>query len=241
MIFRPRCAAAPPRSARFGLAQLRQSPAYDIAMRLPILAWSTMLALVSTAGLEAYLRTMDAALPSAVDAVELAMRLSVIAYLVILAATVVMRRAPIGQSRGAEPRICAVMGTFLITAIILFPRRELSLPAGLASTLLVLVGEGFAGFALVRLRRSFSIMPEARELVTTGPYRFVRHPLYLAEELAAIGCVIQFLSVWTTLLLMLQILFQLRRIGHEEAILNEVFPEYAGYSEKTARVIPGIY
>jgi protein-S-isoprenylcysteine O-methyltransferase Ste14 len=109
------------------------------------------------------------------------------------------------------------------------------------STLLILAGDGFAVFVLVRLRHSFSIMAEARELVTSGPYRLVRHPLYLAEQVATLGNVMQFLSVWTALLAVVQILFQLRRISNEEALLTEVFPEYAAYRQKTARVIPRIY
>ena len=99
-----------------------------------------------------------------------------------------------------EPRISALIGTFLLTAVVLFPRRELSTAAGLVSTLLILAGDGFAVFVLVRLRHLFSIMAEARELVTSGPYRLVRHPLYLAEQVATLGNVMQFLSVWTALL-----------------------------------------
>lgn len=53
---------------------------------------------------------------------------------------------------------------------------------------------------LVELRRSFSIMPEARELATSGSYRLVRHPPYLAEEIAAASSVTQFLSIWTALI-----------------------------------------
>ena len=51
----------------------------------------------------------------------------------------------------------------------------------------------------------------------------------------------QFLSVLTALLVVVQILFQLRRISNEEALLDRVFPGYAAYRQKTARVIPGIY
>jgi protein-S-isoprenylcysteine O-methyltransferase Ste14 len=69
----------------------------------------------------------------------------------------------------------------------------------------------------------------------------VRHPLYLAEEIATIGSVMQFLSAWTTMLLVAQIAFQLRRIANEETLLTDVFPEYAKYRQKTARIIPGIY
>jgi protein-S-isoprenylcysteine O-methyltransferase Ste14 len=226
---------------RSSAAQPPQSPVYDYLMRLPMLAWSTALALASAAGLEQYIETVDPAIPGAVYAANVAMRISVIAYLVILAATVVIRRAPIGKSRGMEPRVSAMVGTFLITVIVLFPRRELSAAAAVVSTLLILAGDAFAVVVLLQLRRSFSIMPEARELVASGPYRFVRHPLYLAEEIATIGSVMQFLSVWTIMLLVVQIFFQLRRVKHEEDLLTQVFPHYASYSRKTARLIPGIY
>ena len=71
--------------------------------------------------------------------------------------------------------------------------------------------------------------------------RFVRHPLYLAEELAIIGIFMQFASAWTALLLAVQIAFQLRRMHNEEVVLTETFPEYAAYRRRTARLIPGVY
>jgi protein-S-isoprenylcysteine O-methyltransferase Ste14 len=69
----------------------------------------------------------------------------------------------------------------------------------------------------------------------------VRHPLYVAEEIAVIGLVIQFLSYQTLLLVAVHAGFQLRRMRNEEAILISTFPEYDAYKEKTARLIPGIY
>lgn len=226
---------------RYGTDRLTRLPTYDRIMRIPVVVWSTALALRSATGLQQYVHAADPALPSAVFAVEVAMRLSVIAFLVILVPTVVMRSSPIGRLRGPEPRISAFIGTFLITTVTLFPRHELSLIADLGSALLILTGEAFAVVALTQLRRSFSIMPEARELVTSGVYRFVRHPLYLAEGIATIGTVVQFLSVWTLMLLLVQFLFQLRRIKNEETILTEAFPHFAIYKKKTARLIPGIY
>jgi protein-S-isoprenylcysteine O-methyltransferase Ste14 len=70
------------------------------------------------------------------------------------------------------------------------PRRELSLTGEPISTLLLLGGNALAVLVPVQLGRSFSIMAEARRLVTSGVYRWVRHPLYLAEELAVIGIVL---------------------------------------------------
>ena len=226
---------------RFDLTKPQQSRAYDRLMRLPVLAWSTALAIASAAGLERYASAADPALPRAIYSVNIAMRLSVIVYLAILAATVIVRMQPMAKARGVEPRISALVGTFLITVVVVFPRRELSLAAGCVSTLLVLAGNALAGFVLTRLRGSFSIMTEARQLVMSGAYRFVRHPLYLAEELAIIGLSMQFFSAATAFVLAMQIAFQLRRMHNEETVLVKSFPEYAAYRQRTARLLPGIY
>jgi protein-S-isoprenylcysteine O-methyltransferase Ste14 len=111
----------------------------------------------------------------------------------------------------------------------------------MVSTVLILAGSGAALYTLAQLGRSFSMMAEARRLVTWGPYRYVRHPLYVAEELAIIGLFMQFASVWSALVLAVHIAFQLRRMHNEETVLADIFPEYAAYRQRTARLLPGIY
>jgi protein-S-isoprenylcysteine O-methyltransferase Ste14 len=169
------------------------------------------------------------------------MRLSLIGFFVVLVASVATRGTPIDKAQGIEPRLSALLGTLLITAIVFLPRHELSPALGAVSTGLILCGNAFAIAVLLRLGRSFSVMAEARQLVTAGVYRHVRHPLYLAEEIAAVGCAMQFFSLWAVLLLAAQIAFQLRRMANEERVLAENFPEYARYRQNTARLIPGLY
>ena len=222
-------------------AALQQSRPYDVLMRLPMLLWSGFLGLVAVVGLQQYMRQADPTLPGTVYILNVAMRVSVIAYFVVIAATVLVRMRPARKARGIEPRISALIGTFLLTAVVVFPRRDLSMPAGLVSALLTITGSAFAVVVLMQLRESFSIMAEARKLVTAGVYRLVRHPLYLAEEIAAIGVAMQFFSLWTALILAVQIGFQLRRMRNEEVILAAIFPEYLAYCKKTARILPGIY
>jgi protein-S-isoprenylcysteine O-methyltransferase Ste14 len=229
------------RPAGWDIAKLQQSRLYDVLMRLPMLMWSIFLALVTIVGLQQYVRQSGRELPDVVYILNIVMRLSVIAYLVVIAATLLVRVRPAAKARGVEPRISALIGTFLLTVNVLFPRRELSPGADMVSTLLTLGGTIFAVVVLTQLRASFSIMAEARQIVTAGVYSVVRHPLYLAEEIAAIGVVMQFFSLWTAVILAVQIGFQLRRMQNEEVILTEIFPEYQAYRDRTARILPGIY
>jgi protein-S-isoprenylcysteine O-methyltransferase Ste14 len=227
--------------ARYHLTTLRKSVAYDVVVRLPLLVWSGGLSFGLVLELQHYSGAAISETPRPIYLLNIAMRLSMIGYLVILAATVASRTRPLRRARGTEPRVTALLGSFLITAVILFPRREPSATLGCISTLLVLAGDLIATVVLIQLRGSFSIMAEARQLTTSGAYRIVRHPLYLAEEVATIGSVIQFFSIWTGVLLILQIACQIRRMSNEETVLTEVFPEYKSYKGTTARIIPGIY
>jgi protein-S-isoprenylcysteine O-methyltransferase Ste14 len=230
----------PSRFANYDWIKPRQSQTYDVLMRMPFLSWAFILVTASSIESLQYFHKA-AAVPAGVFAINVAMRLATFLFLTLLAASVIIRARPMAKARGVEPRLSALIGTFLIYAFTLFPRHELSPVAGIVSTLLILFGAASAAYVLTQLGRSFSVMAEARQLVTSGPYGFVRHPLYLAEELATVGVVLQFLSTWTVLILVVQIAFQLRRMRNEEVVLAETFPEYAAYSARTARVIPWVY
>jgi protein-S-isoprenylcysteine O-methyltransferase Ste14 len=229
------------RPARLRVIKLAESRAYDLMMRVPLLGWSMFWATVQMAGFSRHMHNSYIALPFAAFAIKVAMTLSTIVFLLLLAAAVVLRERPMGKADGLEPRISALIGAFLIYAIPLFPRHDSSMAADMVSTALILVGSSAAVVALLKLGGSFSMMAEARRLVTSGPYRYVRHPLYLAEEVAVLGLFMQFFSIWTTIIFVVQIAFQLRRMHHEEAVLSEILPAYPAYKAKTARLIPGVY
>lgn len=163
-------------------------------------------------------------------------------YTLMIACLYVLRLSPRNKFAGAWPCAAAILGGFLMSALVLLkPPTDLPLAAQIMASLLVLIGNAFAVLILLRLGRSFSILPESRKLVTTGPYKIVRHPLYLAEAVATLGAMIHFLSPWALLLVATQIALQLTRIHYEERVLRETFPEYAKYARHTARLIPGVY
>jgi protein-S-isoprenylcysteine O-methyltransferase Ste14 len=85
------------------------------------------------------------------------------------------------------------------------------------------------------------MLPEARRLVTSGPYSIIRHPLYVAEGVALFGLTLQYNSVWAWALFSLQCMFQFARMLNEEVVLSRAFPEYKDYAARTARLVPGLY
>ena len=172
---------------------------------------------------------------------EVVSRSSTIVFLSLLSILFIIRLEPIKKAKGILPRVLAIAGTFSMALVTTFPRANLSLTQTVIASLLSLVGTGLSLFALAHLGRSFSIMAEARRLVTSGPYRIVRHPLYAFEAVASLGILFQFFSFYTVLIYLAHCFFQLQRMRNEEAVLEGVFPEYQAYRLTTARVIPRIY
>ena len=168
-------------------------------------------------------------------------RSSTILFLGLLSILFIIRLNPIKKASGLLPRVLAVAGTFSMVLVTVFPRANLSLTQTVIASLLSLVGTSLSVFALAHLGRSFSVMAEARRLVTSGPYRLVRHPLYVFEAVASLGIMLQFFSLYSVLIYLAHCFLQFQRMKKEEAVLEGVFPEYQTYKLKTARVIPGIY
>ena len=162
--------------------------------------------------------------------------------LVITAFTFLALRRPARlKSKGLMPRVTAIMGTFLSVLIVWLPPHPMGTALSLISLFLMLGGTGFSIFSLLHLGRSFSMMPEARHLVTDGPYAKIRHPLYVGEFVATLGLMVQFLSPTAALIMVLVFFLQLQRMKNEELVLSTMFPEYRDYSVGTARLVPGLY
>jgi protein-S-isoprenylcysteine O-methyltransferase Ste14 len=92
------------------------------------------------------------------------------------------------------------------------------------------------------LSRHFASEAATRQLMTDGPYRFVRHPRYASFLLIGLGTPLAFASIlgWPFLLVLLVALRH--RIEREEPHLRELFgPAYEAYARRTARLLPGVY
>ena len=145
------------------------------------------------------------------------------------------------KSQGFLPRFAAI---FTMSAGLVYFYAPVAnsndLVQGIAAAFGI-AGLFLAIYALRWLGRSFSIMPEARRLVTDGPYHYVRHPLYVAEALSTLGITLQLQQPLGILIAAAIYLGQFARMGYEEEVLERSFPEYAEYRKRTFRLIPYIY
>jgi protein-S-isoprenylcysteine O-methyltransferase Ste14 len=214
---------------------------YDLLAATPLIAWFAILLTSQLPPLVRQIASIDLATADARDLAGLASKVATQLFFVVLALLLALRRRPLGKASGFYPRFAAVAGTFLSVAIVQLPARELSVPLHVVSTLLILGGVVFALYAALKLGRSLSMLPEARRLVTNGPYSVIRHPVYLGEAVALVGVTLQYLSPWALALLALQCIFQLERMRNEELVLSRAFSDYRDYAARTARLVPGLY
>ena len=217
------------------------SKAYDILAAMPAIAWYVFAASKITAGIARRLDGIDLRTIDSAVAFPLLAQVSSLLFVLMVLALIVLRAPAKSKAAGLMPRMMAVCGTYFSVALVWLPLQPMSVAISLLSFCLIVGGMGFSVFSLLHLGRSFSLMAEARRLVTDGPYALIRHPLYLGEAISLLGVALQYRSSFAFLIMALQFAFQIRRMKNEENVLAAQFPEYAAYSLRTARVLPGVY
>jgi protein-S-isoprenylcysteine O-methyltransferase Ste14 len=130
------------------------------------------------------------------------------------------------------------VGAFVGAGPLLFTPPQALADAG---ALLAVVAFTGAVWSLMTLRRSLSVIPEARRLVTKGPYRLVRHPLYLFEILAGLALLLGTPGSVATASFVVFVALQVTRSRFEERLLAATFPDYSGYARSTDRLVPFVW
>lgn len=126
-------------------------------------------------------------------------------------------------------------GLLIIPGVMLVPALE---PVGIA---IYAVGNGIQLWAKLVLRRSFGVAPANRGIKLSGPYRFVRHPMYAGYALVHLAVVILMFHPINLVIYAIGWWAQILRLLAEERLLSRD-ADYAAYMAKVRwRLIPGVF
>ena len=152
------------------------------------------------------------------------------------------RSAPIARDRSLPADVAVVVAYGYPYAQVAYLRWVPGTPGWPdAATPLVLVAACLSFASLVTLGRAFGIRPALRALTTTGPYRLVRHPIYLSYVIADIGYNLDEWNAGTVLLVLAGWAAMVYRIRAEERVLagDEGWTTYR--TAVPSRLLPGLW
>jgi protein-S-isoprenylcysteine O-methyltransferase Ste14 len=139
----------------------------------------------------------------------------------------------------------AAFGLFLPSLIVFAGGMEgqMILPLAFVGCLLAMAGVALVLRSRAALGPAWSFAPRADEdigFVTTGPYRFVRHPIYLGFSVMAMGQALAFSSRPAFLILLSGIVptFAWRAYAEEKLLSRAFGGRYALYRKRTKMIIP---
>lgn len=111
----------------------------------------------------------------------------------------------------------------------------------LSGLLIGLFGAAFSIWAIAHLKASFGLRTAVRELVTTGPYRRIRHPLYVGEIIHILGIAILAATPAALALFVVAVALQAIRARIEERKFLATVPAYAAFRAQTGFLWPKLW
>ncbi len=220
--------------------RLDQSQLYDWAMRIPAVAYSSVVLIRDILGYCDQIVTHPAMFeqPDSGMVIAALARISQWMFVALLAVLPVFRLRPIAKSDHILPRLVALLTVCMPPMFMLLSRAPAELAFNAVAVVLGVTANVLSVVTVSFLGRSLSVMPEARQLVKSGPYAIVRHPLYLCEILGVVAIVLQYRSFSAAALAALIVTFQVARALWEEAVLARAFADFAAYRSHTPFLIP---
>jgi protein-S-isoprenylcysteine O-methyltransferase Ste14 len=153
-----------------------------------------------------------------------------------------LRRGPaVATSGSVTAHAAAITATWLPFALPLQPGAPPGQGRQAMSDVLLICGMAWAVWALRYLDRNVSVLAQAREVVAQGPYRWVRHPLYVGEIVSSLGLAIAVNNYAAVALWLVLCGLQVYRAVREEQVLLQALPAYRSYRARTAALLPGVF
>lgn len=152
------------------------------------------------------------------------------------------------MNRESFPALLHVLAWVVVISVSLFAKTDIpGSPAmvKLLGWLIFLLGIFMFAWAVAYLKRAFfgNVEPVSDTIITTGPYRFVRHPLYLGMTISTIGLTIGLRSLWGLVgVFLLFIPSGIYRARLEENAMARRFgKEWDEYVKRTCFMFPPIF
>lgn len=171
-------------------------------------------------------------------------------YFLIFSPALLERRMRI-REKEAEQQLIVKLASIVILLVYLLPGFDHRFHWSLVPIWLVVIADilVFLGYAFILLvmrenpyaARTIEVEPD-QTVVTTGPYAFVRHPMYLGVLLLYVFSPLALGSYWSMIPALFLMGLLIARITNEERVLLKELNEYREYTEKVKwRLIPGIW
>ncbi len=152
-----------------------------------------------------------------------------------------LRRGPaVATSPSVTAHAAAIAATWLPFALPFLRGQPPGSGRQALSDVLLVCGMAWSVWSLRTLGRNVSVIAQARDVVTAGPYRWVRHPLYTGEIVSALGLAIAMNSIAAFACWLALCGLQVYRAMREEQVLLQALPAYAAYRRGTAALLPGV-
>lgn len=149
--------------------------------------------------------------------------------------------------RGIPLRLLLVLVVIVVARLLRIrhvwvPTRSVAM--GIAGLVVCIVGLGLAVWARRHLGRNWGVpmsLKQGHELVTTGPYRVIRHPIYTGILTAMLGSSLVAGGIWLVLFVVAAAFF-VYSAKTEERLMMQQFPEtYPEYKKRTYTLVPFVW
>jgi protein-S-isoprenylcysteine O-methyltransferase Ste14 len=159
---------------------------------------------------------------------------------IILIITMIFRRTPVRVTPNPWYWLLAFVATYGIVAFYAFAPRGAPIVPIMVPNVLVLISVAIMIYARVNLGRSIGYVPADRGIITSGPYKFVRHPIYSGLFVTLFAFLLRAYTPLNLLLCVIIIgLFMLKSVIEERFLRDN--PEYTAYMQQVRyRWIPGV-
>jgi protein-S-isoprenylcysteine O-methyltransferase Ste14 len=117
-------------------------------------------------------------------------------------------------------------------------------PQFIAAQILLILGLLLGIWAILSMKFKVNVFPELlpnSKLITSGPYKFIRHPMYTAVLLVAAAWAATNFTALTAALWVVLLIDLLYKLTYEEKLLRTTFTDYKQYQKRTKRLLPFIY